>query len=226
VGCGPGYLLRELGIAVGEKGRAIGIDISAPMLAMAHQRCAGIVNVLTEKTDALKIPGADSTFDLACALQVYAYVTELDHALVELYRALKPGGRAVILDTDFSGVVWESNNRERMQEILAAWDKHVAWPDLPRILPRRLRAAGFQVEHCDVVPILTLAVEAPYSAASTATLRLMSSAASADRRSLRPSAHRYSMATFSPSIHPRSRSPSQIGAIRNRASPAPIATRG
>ena len=156
VGYGPGYLLRELAIAVGENGRAVGIDLSDPMLAMAQQRCAGVVNVLTEKTDALKIPGADSTFDLACALQVYAYVTELDHALVELYRALKPGGRAVILDTDFSGLVWESQNRDRMQKILAAWDKHVAWPDLPRILPRRLRAAGFQVERCEIVPILTL----------------------------------------------------------------------
>ena len=108
VGCGPGYLLRELGMAVGEKGRAVGIDLSDPMLAMAQQRCAAVVKVLTEKTDALKIPGADSTFDLACVLQVYAYVRELDDALVELYRALRPGGRAVILDTDFSGVVWES----------------------------------------------------------------------------------------------------------------------
>jgi SAM-dependent methyltransferase len=156
VGCGPGYLLRELAIAVGEKGRAVGIDLSDPMLAMAQQRCAGVVNVLTEKTDALKIPGADSTFDLACVLQVYAYVKELDNALVELYRALKRGGRAVILDTDFSGVVWQSENRGRMQKILAAYDKHVAWPDLPRILPRRLRSAGFHIERCEIVPILTL----------------------------------------------------------------------
>jgi len=65
VGCGPGYLLRELAIALGEKGRAVGIDLSDPMLAMAQQRCAGIANVQTEKTDALKIPGAGSTFDLA-----------------------------------------------------------------------------------------------------------------------------------------------------------------
>jgi arsenite methyltransferase len=156
IGCGPGYLLRELGMAVGQKGRAVGIDLSEPMLAMAQRRCAAVGSVVTEKADALKIPGADCTFDLACVLQVYAYVRELDNALEELYRAIRPGGRAVILDTDFGGVVWESNNRQRMQNILAAYDKHIAWPDLPRILPRRLRSAGFQLERCDIVPILTL----------------------------------------------------------------------
>ena len=118
IGCGPGYLLRECALAVGGKGRVLGVDISEPMLAMTQQRCAGIVHVATEKADAGKIPSADGTFDLACALQIYAYVKELDEALAELCRALKPGGRAVILDTDFDGVVWQTTNRDRMQKIL------------------------------------------------------------------------------------------------------------
>jgi ubiquinone/menaquinone biosynthesis C-methylase UbiE len=160
VGCGPGYLLRELAIAVGEKGRAVGIDISEPMLAIARRRCAGLNNVATQKTDALKIPGADGAFELACALQVYAYVGELDAALAELWRALRPGGRVIILDTDFAGVVWQSENRSRMQKILAAYEQHVAWPDLPRVMPRRLRTAGFQLERSELVPILTLSYHA------------------------------------------------------------------
>jgi len=42
VGCGPGYLLRELALAVGEKGRAVGIDISEPMLDhRAEALCRG-----------------------------------------------------------------------------------------------------------------------------------------------------------------------------------------
>jgi arsenite methyltransferase len=80
----------------------------------------------------------------------------LDEALIEVRRVLKPGGRIVILDTDFAGVVWESQDRKRMQKILAAYDRHVAWPDLPRILPRRLVAAGFRLDGCEVVPLLTL----------------------------------------------------------------------
>jgi hypothetical protein len=42
-----------------------------------------------------------------------------------------------------------------MQRILAAYDRHVAWPDLPRILPRRLAAAGFELVRCAVAPIVT-----------------------------------------------------------------------
>jgi arsenite methyltransferase len=156
IGCGPGYLLRELAIAVGEEGRVLGIDISEPMLTMTQQRCAGLAHVTTRKADAGKLPGADGTFDLACALQIYAYVQKLDDALAELRRTLRRGGRVVILDTDFDGVVWQSTNRDRMQKILAAYKKHVAWPDLPRILPGRLGAAGFQLERCEVVPMLSL----------------------------------------------------------------------
>jgi arsenite methyltransferase len=160
IGCGPGYLLRELALAAGGEGRALGIDISEPMLAMAQRRCAGIAHVAVEKTEAGKLPAADGTFDLACALQIYAYVKELDEALAELCRALRPGGRVVILDTDFDGVVWQSADRDRMKKILAAYEQHVAWPDLPRILPSRLLRAGFQLERCEIVPMLTLSYHA------------------------------------------------------------------
>lgn len=155
VGCGPGYLLHDLALTAGKNGSAIGIDISEPMLALARRRCAKLENVRAEKADATALPVADGSVDLACGLQIYAYVRELDTALAELRRALKPGGRAVILDTDFASLVWESRERERMRRILKAYDRHVAWPDLPRILPRKLRAEGFRLDRCEIVPMLT-----------------------------------------------------------------------
>ena len=156
VGCGPGFLLRELAAAVGSSGRAVGVDLSDPMISLAAQRCGGFDNVRLERGDALSLPFNTAAFDLATALQVYAYVAELDQALAELARVVRPGGRVVILDTDFSGVVWESRDRERMRRVLAAYDRHVAWPDLPRILPRRLHAAGFRLERCEIAPMLTV----------------------------------------------------------------------
>ena len=156
IGCGPGYLLRDLALAVGAAGRAVGVDISEPMLAMARERCDGIAGAVIENAEAGRLPAGDGSFDLACALQVYAYIKELDGALAELFRVLKPAGRVAILDTDFAGLVWQSRNRDRMRRILAAYDNHVAWPDLPRILPQRLRAADFRLDRCESVPFLTL----------------------------------------------------------------------
>ena len=156
VGCGPGFLLRDLALATGPTGQAIGVDISEPMLALARRRCEDIPSVRIEHGDATKLPVGDGAIDLACALQTLAYVPNLDEVLIELHRGLKPGGRLVILDTDFDSLVWESRDRERMRRIMTAYDKHVAWPDLPRILPKRLKASGFELQRCEIVPILTL----------------------------------------------------------------------
>jgi arsenite methyltransferase len=156
IGCGPGYLTRELAVAVGSKGKVIGVDVSEPMLALARQRCEGLNQVRFETADALNLPVQDGSVDLACILQVYCYVRELGQALAELHRVLRPGGRAVILDSDFSGIVWESQDRRRMQSVLRAYDGHVAWPDLPRILPRRLHNAGFEMVRCETVPFVTV----------------------------------------------------------------------
>jgi SAM-dependent methyltransferase len=156
LGCGPGYLTRDLALAVGPAGRVSGIDNSDPMLELARRHCAGLAQVRLDHADALDLPFADQSTDLACILQVYAYVRALDDALIELRRVLKPDGRAVILDSDMRGIVWESRERSRMDRILTAWDQHVAWPDLPRILPSRLHAAGLKLVRCEALPFITL----------------------------------------------------------------------
>jgi arsenite methyltransferase len=160
VGCGPGYLTRDLALAVGSQGAVTAVDMSEPMLGLAAQRCAGLGQVRLERGDATELPLEAASIDAACGLQVYCYVRELEAALSDLRRALKPAGRAVILDTDFSGVVWESRNRERMRAVLRAFDAHAAWPDLPRVLPAKLRQAGLEVERCEAVPFVTLAYHA------------------------------------------------------------------
>ncbi len=155
LGCGPGYMLRDLAASVGPTGEATGVDLSDAMLAIARERCAPWPFVKLLNADVTTLPLADRSIDLACVSQAYAYVSKLDDALAELRRVLAPNGRAVILDTDFSGVVWESADRSRMRSILAAYNKHVAWPDLPRVLPRKLRDAGLALQRCEAVPFVT-----------------------------------------------------------------------
>ncbi len=157
VGCGPGYVACEVAMEVGASGKVTGVDSSATMLAVATARAAELG--LHHRTrflegDATRLPVDNSAFDGAVVSQVYEYVADLESALRELKRPLKPGGRAVILDTDWDSVVWHSSDSDRMRRILAAWDEHLADPYLPRTLGARLEAAGFEVESLEAVPML------------------------------------------------------------------------
>ena len=120
-----------------------GVDASPQTLALARRRTEGHDNVELHLADATALPVPDGAFDAALSVQVLEYVADLDAALAELHRALRPGGRLVIWDVDWSTVSWHSADPARMARVLAAWDGHLADPCLPRTLAARLRAAGF-----------------------------------------------------------------------------------
>jgi arsenite methyltransferase len=157
VGSGPGLLAAELAQAVGPAGQVTGIDLSDPMLALGQRRCADLGRagrVSFVKADATALPFADASLDVAVSTQVYEYVANLPTALAELHRVLRPGGRALILDTDWDSIVWHATDPDRMRRVLTAWTQRFADPHLPRTLASRLRAAGFQVNHPEALVLL------------------------------------------------------------------------
>jgi arsenite methyltransferase len=143
VGCGPGFYLAELLEQVGPTGSVVGIDASPQTLALARRRTAGRGNVALHQADATALPVPDADFDAALSVQVLEYVADPAAALAELHRALRPGGRLVVWDVDWSTVSWHSSDPERMDRVLRAWDGHLAHPSLPRTLAAELRSAGF-----------------------------------------------------------------------------------
>jgi ubiquinone/menaquinone biosynthesis C-methylase UbiE len=143
VGCGPGFYVAELAEQVGPEGAVVGIDGSPQMLAAAARRSGGRENVAFHEADATSLPVDDRSFDGAVCVQVLEYVDDVDTALAELYRVLRPGGRAVIWDVDWATVSMHSEDRPRMRRVLERWDEHLAHPSLPRTLAHRLRAVGF-----------------------------------------------------------------------------------
>jgi arsenite methyltransferase len=151
IGSGPGLLADEMAEEVGPEGRVHGIDPSESMLAIARRRDTPVEYAAG---DALALPFADAAFDAAVATQVYEYVPDMPAALAEVRRVLRPGGRLLILDTDWDSIVWHSSDRERMLRVLAKWNDHLADPYLPRRLPRLLRAAGFELRNAAIIPIL------------------------------------------------------------------------
>lgn len=171
LGCGPGYLARDLAVAVGPGGQVAGLDNSAPMLALALARCAGQPWVRFAQAEATHLPDADGAFDAVVCCQVLEFVADADRALGEMHRVLRPGGRLLLVDTDWESCVWASSDEARMRAVLRAWDSHCPHPQLPRTLPARLRAAGFEAPQCSgIVVINTALAEGGYSAGMVRTL--------------------------------------------------------
>jgi SAM-dependent methyltransferase len=160
LGCGPGYLAAEIAERVGSSGSGsvLGVDPSRSMLAVAARR-DGAAAVQLVVGDGLGLPVTAGTFDAVTATQVYEYVPDMPAALAEVARVLRPGGRLLILDTDWDSLVWHSSDPARMRRVLTAWDEHLADPYLPRRLGRLLTDAGFAVTQRRVHPILNAGYE-------------------------------------------------------------------
>lgn len=153
VGSGPGLAAREIAEAVGPRGRVRGVDISEPMLEISRGRCKDQPWVRFERAEATELPFEEGEFDAALSTQVLEYVEDVPRALAELYRVLAPGGRVLILDTDYASLVLHTENPERLRRILAAWDEHFVHPDLPRRLSPLLREAGFEIARREAIPM-------------------------------------------------------------------------
>jgi arsenite methyltransferase len=151
IGSGPGFLADEMAAEVGPDGAVHGLDPSEAMLAIARRRETRVEYAVG---DATSLPYPDQTFDAAIATQVYEYVPDMPAALAEARRVLRPGGRLLILDTDWDAVVWHSSDRDRMMRVLEKWNDHLADPYLPRRLPALLRDAGFELTSTTIIPIL------------------------------------------------------------------------
>jgi SAM-dependent methyltransferase len=88
VGCGPGELAARF---QGELGAdVVAIDISPRMVELARTR-----GVDARVGDVVDLPFAAGEFDCAVAAWMLYHVSDVDRALGELARVLRPGGRLV-----------------------------------------------------------------------------------------------------------------------------------
>lgn len=142
VGSGNGIFAREILNIVGDQGRVCGVDSSAAMIEMASRICPQGRFMDGDATD---LPFEDQSFDAVTASQLLCFVPDNDKAVSEMFRVLRPGGRAVILDSDWDSLVWNCRNLRLMDRAIRMLTGAYADAHVPRTLSRRLIAAGFEI---------------------------------------------------------------------------------
>ena len=99
VASGTGDLALAMAPNVGPTGRVIMSDINAEMLSRGRDRMLDHGKNLTAMVcDCEALPFADQTFDRVTLAFGLRNMTHKDRALAELHRALKPGGKLLVLE--------------------------------------------------------------------------------------------------------------------------------
>lgn len=108
IGCGEWRfcrMMQELSV------QTTGIDPTADLLAVAREKddTGQYVQCLAED-----LPFVEATFDLAVAYLSLIDVPDLDAAISELVRVLKPGGHVLIANLQSYTTAWEQDTIERL----------------------------------------------------------------------------------------------------------------
>jgi ubiquinone/menaquinone biosynthesis C-methylase UbiE len=160
VGCGCGATTIAFAEKVGPTGHALGIDISAPMMARARQIAPAGLAADFVLADATVYPFDPASFDLLVSRFGVMFFAEPALSFANMRRALRPSGRLAF-------ACWrEPRDNPWMMTSLQAAYKHV--PKLPQLGPedpgpfafasearvnRILSEAGFSgiaMERCDL----------------------------------------------------------------------------
>ncbi|OQA08709.1 MAG: Ubiquinone/menaquinone biosynthesis C-methyltransferase UbiE [bacterium ADurb.Bin374] len=104
LGSGGGFDVFVAGRRVGEKGRAIGIDMTPEMLAKARKNITsytkntGFANVEFRLGEIEHLPVADASVDVVISNCVLNLSPDKSQVWRDIARVLRPGGRAAISD--------------------------------------------------------------------------------------------------------------------------------
>lgn len=130
VGCGPGFFTLPACRIAGRGGAVLACDISPVMLRETRQKAreAGYENLNLRRNRDPEVPFPAAAADIALLAFVIHETRSIQGLLSEVRRALKPGGRIVLME-------WHVHETEHGPPL---WTRIA-----PNDLKREVRAAGF-----------------------------------------------------------------------------------
>ena len=87
LGCGDGQISRILAAA---GSRVVGVDPTWNQIRVAHERGGGAAYA---RSEAAALPFPDGSFDAVVACLVFEHIDDVDGAIAEVARVVRPGGR-------------------------------------------------------------------------------------------------------------------------------------
>jgi ubiquinone/menaquinone biosynthesis C-methylase UbiE len=145
VGSGPGYTALELGRRVGANGHVTGVDINETFVSRANARAReqGLAQVHFQQAGFPPLPFADGTFDRVFCKNVLEYVDSAEATVKEIARVAKPGGKVLLIDSDWDMLALDVSDEALHDRVLRAVKATATRePRIGRKLPRLCKSAG------------------------------------------------------------------------------------
>jgi SAM-dependent methyltransferase len=122
VGAGDGFFTVRLARAVGPRGHVTAVDISAAALERLRRRLSdeGITNVDTVQSDSADADLAVGSLDGILIVNAYHEMERHEQTLAHLHRALRPGGRLVLVEPLEPNLRGEPRDRQTRSHSLGA----------------------------------------------------------------------------------------------------------
>jgi ubiquinone/menaquinone biosynthesis C-methylase UbiE len=143
VGSGTGDDAREIASIVGLNGRVTGLDLNETLVAESRKRATesgSPVEFRRGDVRALDLPSA--SFDRVRTDRVLMFVPEIDEAISEIVRVLRPGGRVATSEIDHETHFIDSDRPNISRKFYAAFAAANPQPRLGRRLHRLLAKHG------------------------------------------------------------------------------------
>jgi SAM-dependent methyltransferase len=149
VGCGTGDEVRLIAERVAPTGRAVGVDLSDKLLAIARGRTSPDGGAEFVTADAHALPFGNGEFAAARVERTLLHAADPARVVQEVAREVRAGGRVVALEPDWDTLVISSDDVETTREILDAHWASVRHPSVGRTLARNFVDAGIVLDRVD-----------------------------------------------------------------------------